>query len=127
MIVHVNRDGICMGDDTFDHIRKITIDDHATSMDLLNMLLEMQYLPDLTDSVWYMTNWDIPCIIAFATKEKKVIAEVKENALAHISDKRQSYQFYHCNLPREWNYIFKKINETDGIWYDKDFFEQYHA
>ena len=91
MIVSINRDGVCMGDDAMDHRREIELEDTATGRDLLEKLQEMNYLPDLTDAIWYTWSLRAPCIIAWSCKKKKIIAELKGVPLEQIDgDKARS-------------------------------------
>ena len=118
--ISIDRDGVCMGDDAMNHRMDVTLDDNATARDLLDKLLEMNYLPDLTDAVWYTWSLEAPCIIAWSCKKKKIIAELRSVPLEKDSTK-VTYDF--CHLWREDLHILKKcIKETPGIWYDKDFF-----
>ena len=120
MIISINRDGVCMGDDAMEHRREITIDDNATARDLLNKLLEIDYLPDLTDAIWYTWSSDAPCLIAWSCKKKKVIAEVRDKLLEKDNSK-SGYYFLHL-LKQDLQLLKEYIKETPGIWYDKDYF-----
>jgi len=120
VIISINRDGVCMGDDAMEHRREITIDDNATARDLLNKLLEIDYLPDLTDAIWYTWSSDARCLIAWSCKKKKVIAEVRDKLLEKDNSK-SGYYFLHL-LKQDLQLLKEYIKETPGIWYDKDYF-----
>jgi hypothetical protein len=121
MIVSINRDGVCMGDDAMDHRRDIEMEDRATGRDLLEKLLEMNYLPDLSDAIWYTWSLRAPCIVAWSCKKKKIIAELKNVPLMQIDSNKTWYDFRH--LLKEGLYLLRDdITNTPGIWYDKDFF-----
>lgn len=119
MIISIDRDGVCMGDDAMDHQREITIDDNATARDMMDKLLEIDYLPDLTDAVWYTWSSDAPCLIAWSCKKKKVIAELRDIPLE--KENKAGYFFIHLSK-RDLQILKDHIKETPGIWYDKDYF-----
>ena len=121
MIVSINRDGVCMGDDAMNHRREITLEDNATGRDLLAKLLEMNYLPDLTDAIWYTWSLQAPCIIAWSCQKKKIIAELKNVPLMQIDSNKTWYDFRHL-LKEDFYLLRDDIKNTPGIWYDKDFF-----
>ena len=121
MIVSINRDGVCMGDDAMDHRRDIEMEDRATGRDLLEKLLEMNYLPDLSDAIWYTWSLRAPCIVAWSCKKKKIIAELKNVPLMQIDGDKTWYDFRHI-LKEDLYLLRDDIKNTPGIWYDKDFF-----
>lgn len=127
MQVTINREGICMGDDAIDHRKEITLPDSATPRDLMEKLLEMDYLPDQTGAVWYTGTLEHPCLVAYSCEEKKIVAEASGLPLASINDS-QSYHFYHAWLKHDYELLQKKtclekaIHATQGIWYDREFF-----
>ena len=121
MIVSINRDGVCMGDDAMDHRRDIEMEDRATGRDLLEKLLEMNYLPDLSDAIWYTWSLRAPCIVAWSCKKKKIIAELKNVPLMQIDGDKTWYDFRHI-LKEDLYLLRDDIENTPGIWYDKDFF-----
>lgn len=120
MIISINRDGVCMGDDAMDHRQEIEMEDTATGRDLLEKLLEMQYLPDLSDAIWYTGGLQAPCIIAWSCKKKKIIAELKDVPLMQIDGDKTWYDFRHI-LKEDLYLLRDDIKNTPGIWYDKDF------
>lgn len=120
MIISIDRDGVCMGDDAMDHRRDVALEDNATARDLLDKVLEMHYLPDLTGAVWYMWSLEAPCLIAWSCKKKKIIAELRSVPLEKDNAKIV-YDFCHL-WPEDMNILKERIKETPGIWYDKDFF-----
>ena len=122
MVVTVNRDGVCMSDDSIDHRKEITLEDNANGRDLLNHLLQIGFLPELTDAVWYTWSSKASCIVAYSTKEKRIIAEVQGILLDRLGTSK-SFEFCHCWLPQDLNRLMEAIQKTDGIWYDKIFFE----
>ena len=111
-----------MSDDSIDHRKKITLEDNATGRDLLNHLLRIGFLPELTDAVWYTWSLEAPCIVAYSTKEKRIIAEVQGIPLDRLGTSK-SFEFCHCWLSHDLNRIMEAIQKTDGIWYDTQFFE----
>lgn len=121
MIISIDRDGVCMGDDSLDHRKEIELADNATARDLLDKLLEINYLPDLTDAIWYTCSLKSSCIIAWSCPKKKVIAEMKEVPLLQSGDSKPWFNFRHL-WGRDIDILIKCIKETPGIWYDKDFF-----
>lgn len=121
MIVDINRDGVCMGDDAMDHRWQITLEDNATGRDLLEKLLEMHYLPEFTDVIWFTGSLEASCIIAWSCKRKKIIAELRDTPLAQIDSKKFWYDFRHLQT-RDLHILSEYIRETPGIWYDRDFF-----
>ncbi len=122
MVVTVNRDGVCMSDDSIEHRKEIILGDNATGRDLLNHLLQIGFLPELTDAVWYTWSLKAPCIVAYSTKEKRIIAEVQGIPLDRLGTSK-SFEFCHCWLSHDLNRIMEAIQKTDGIWYDTQFFE----
>ncbi len=80
MTVSINRDGVCMGDDAMDHRQEIEMEDTATSRDLLEKLLEMQYLPNLSDAIWYTGSLQAACKAA----ETRGMFHVKHPPLFYI-------------------------------------------
>lgn len=120
MIINVDRDGVCMGDDAMEHQREITIADNATARDLLDKLLEIDYLPELSGAIWYTWSFDTPCLIAWSCEKKKIIAELRNVPLEKDGEKTW-YRFCHL-WPKDLNILKKCIKETSGIWYDKDYF-----
>lgn len=118
MIISINRDSVCMGDDAIDHRKEIELADNATGHDLLNKLLKMNYLPDLTDGIWYTWSLKTPCIIAWSCKKKKVIAEVKDLTLLQVGDGKTFFDFQHLSTS-DIDMLINSIKKTPGIWYDK--------
>ena len=87
MIISINRDGVCMGDDALNHRREIELADNATSRDLLNKVLEMNYLPDLTYAIWYTWGLKNHWLIAWSCEKKRVISEMNDLSLLRAGGK----------------------------------------
>ena len=122
MIVSINRDGVCMGDDAMDHRREITLTDNATGRDLLEKLQEIHYLPDQTGAVWYTGSLNAKCVVAWSCKKKKIIAELKDVPLVQIDGDKTWYDFRYAWSKDGLNILKDAIRNTPSIWYDKDFF-----
>lgn len=120
-MISIDRDGVCMGDDSLDHRQEIEIADNATGRDLLNKVLEINYLPDLADAIWYTGSLKSSCIIAWYCKKKKVIAEMKDVPLLQAGDGKTWFNFRHL-WRSDIDILITIIRETPGIWYDEEFF-----
>ncbi len=122
MIVSINRDGVCMGDDAMDHRREIELEDRATGRNLMEKLQEMQYLPDQTGAIWYTGSLRAPCIVAWSCKKKKIIAELKGVPLVQIDGDKTWYDFRYAWSKDGLRILKDNIRNTPGIWYDREFF-----
>ncbi len=123
MFVKVNRDGVCYGDDAIDKSRTYELDDSITVKEFVEKLGE-SYLPRQQDGIWYLSTYDMPCIIVWSSNEERVVAEVPGQVLAKLSSKDPYWYFHYDNMPKAYSYIMSKIKKTDGIEYDKKFFDQ---
>lgn len=129
MIIKIDRDSVCMGDDTVSHDKAISIDDNATSLDLMQQVLE-GYLPYGNKEIWVMSHynyWDPPCILAYETAEKKFIAGLKETSLARLDNDRHAYYFSHFHLaqsffPDDWIRFLELVPRDDSVWRDEEYF-----
>ena len=70
MTVHVTRDSVCMGDDTFDNSRDIEFDDNATVGRIIPALNERSFFPSVSgnDVMWAVENSRKKRILEYYTK-----------------------------------------------------------
>ena len=70
MIIHVTRDSVCMGDDTFDNSRDIEFDGNATVGRIIPELNGRAFFPSVSgnDVLWAVENSHRKRILEYYTK-----------------------------------------------------------
>ena len=82
MIIHVTRDSVCMGDDTFDNSRDIEFDDNAPVGRIIPELNGRSFFPSVSgnDVMWAIENSRKKRILEYYTKlagtEYKISADM---------------------------------------------------
>lgn len=73
MIIHITRDSVCMGDDTFDNSRDIEFDDNASVGSIIPVLNGRSFFPSISgnDVMWAVENSQKKRILEYYTKSDK--------------------------------------------------------
>jgi hypothetical protein len=96
MLIELDRDSVCMGDDCMPHKRKTTYSDNSRVSSLLSNLCD--YVPRMNNVVWAIVSLEA---------ESKVIGYL-------ISDNSGKYQI-DMNMERQLSSLFLKSRDTINV------------
>ena len=100
MIININRDRVCLGDDMQDHAIRFIMRDDATYEELFRVLKEKQYFPCVAGNnvVWVMTTQHYECMFSYFTKTEKFSMGLLEKSLRNLcGDSFDGHLKYYSN------------------------------
>ena len=123
MIITINRDSVCAGDDVFDHRITLELPGGASPKDLFKKLKKLHYFPNIAGNnvVWILTNKKHPFwIFSYFTKNDKLNWCALNGTIAKLDDGTGCFHLKYYWSPDKWKERIREEYGEDGysIWHD---------
>jgi len=120
--ITVTRDSVCMGDDVFDHRRTYLFGNDATYMELMELILEEQYMPTIAGNnvVWVLHNGNYKDIVSYFSLTGKIFEGLTEKSLSEICKEDKMLKFRYYPSPERRKEYIENLYHGDmhAIWHD---------
>ncbi|MGM0509446.1 MAG: hypothetical protein ACQERZ_09875 [Fusobacteriota bacterium] len=123
MMIIINRDSVCMGDDFESHELSLEIDENINYEELFQRIIDMKYLPsvDGDDVVWVLTNNNEE-LLSYVTKTKDIYScfinsipnvgnRLKKNNIIHL-------KYFSSRIKRAERLFKKHDGKKFHIWHE---------
>ena len=126
MIINIDRDSVCLGDDCLDHRKVYQMDDSATYEDLFQLIKQDDYLPhiDGNNVVWVLQSETIECILSYFTITDKMSPGLVEKSLQFLlkntGASELNLHFKYDTTPLKWKEAILEMCKGDMyyVWHE---------